>query len=343
MSRLEDNLKYEQEIDRLNKELDEVNSLYKKACDDLGKNGTTIHNMGVQLTEKDKEITKLGSMHEYVSRKLEIAHKRINDLYQQWHDEKNKQTQLFNTLKERDSQLNERDALISKLRGELNYSNMTAYHEDAVRKEANLPKSPGETARGFAIGTTTNSVIDAYQARFAEYQDNIDKRDAEIMDLKNRLQFAIEQRKVRDVQLTEGQERIRVLQSQLNKCNDQFNEAMKYPGEPARVSDVPASPFETQLSDDMHGIYDMLVQKNRSYGNSALDPVRVFSQASPIEQILVRIDDKLSRVKRGAEFQGEDTIRDLIGYFFLFLQAKRNPAVKQEYETGIESNLPSNH
>ena len=37
-------------------------------------------------------------------------------------------------------------------------------------------------------------------------------------------------------------------------------------------------------------IRDLLLEKNRAYGNSALEPIRVFSKASNCEQILVRID-----------------------------------------------------
>ena len=60
-------------------------------------------------------------------------------------------------------------------------------------------------------------------------------------------------------------------------------------------------------------IQEMLVQKNRAYGDSALDPVRIFSKSDAVEQIYVRIDDKLSRVKRGHEYPGDDTIKDQIG------------------------------
>ena len=43
------------------------------------------------------------------------------------------------------------------------------------------------------------------------------------------------------------------------------------------------------------------------------------SQSSPVEQILVRIDDKLNRVKQGAGLlaNDEDVVMDLIGYFVL--------------------------
>jgi hypothetical protein len=59
-----------------------------------------------------------------------------------------------------------------------------------------------------------------------------------------------------------------------------------------------------------------LCLKNEAYGNSALDPVRIFSKASTDEQLNVRIDDKLSRLVRGLA-GGEDVEEDLLGYLIL--------------------------
>lgn len=67
----------------------------------------------------------------------------------------------------------------------------------------------------------------------------------------------------------------------------------------------------------------LLLEKNKKYGNSALDPVRVFSKASTIEQILVRIDDKLSRIRTSGQTLDEDTVQDLLGYLILFRVAQR--------------------
>lgn len=66
-------------------------------------------------------------------------------------------------------------------------------------------------------------------------------------------------------------------------------------------------------------IKDMLIQKNMAYGDSALNPLRVMSNASTIEQLLVRIDDKLNRIRQGRNLlcDDEDVIQDLIGYFIL--------------------------
>lgn len=71
-------------------------------------------------------------------------------------------------------------------------------------------------------------------------------------------------------------------------------------------------------------IKNMLLDKNKKYGDSALSPVRIFSKADAVEQILVRIDDKLSRISRGAGLlaNDEDVINDLIGYLVLLRVAK---------------------
>ena len=66
-------------------------------------------------------------------------------------------------------------------------------------------------------------------------------------------------------------------------------------------------------------VKNLLLEKNMKYGDSALSPIRIMSQASNIEQILVRIDDKLNRLKQGNNllFEDEDVILDLIGYYVL--------------------------
>jgi hypothetical protein len=63
-------------------------------------------------------------------------------------------------------------------------------------------------------------------------------------------------------------------------------------------------------------IGNTLIEKNKAYGNSALNPVRIFSKADPTEQLRVRVDDKLSRLARGDD-AGEDTVLDLCGYLVL--------------------------
>ena len=71
-------------------------------------------------------------------------------------------------------------------------------------------------------------------------------------------------------------------------------------------------------------IAHMLIKKNISYGNSALDPVRIFSKADSTEQIRVRIDDKLNRIQNDKAFPGDNDIDDLIGYLILLKIANKS-------------------
>ena len=73
----------------------------------------------------------------------------------------------------------------------------------------------------------------------------------------------------------------------------------------------------------MDELKELLLEKNRKYGDSALNPVRVFSQASPLEQLKVRLDDKLSRIRNAQDDEDEDVLTDLIGYVVLYKIALR--------------------
>ena len=70
---------------------------------------------------------------------------------------------------------------------------------------------------------------------------------------------------------------------------------------------------------------DLLLSKNAKYGNSALDPLNVFSSANAVAGIKMRIDDKLKRIKNaGLVDATEDTVQDLAGYLILLMIAKEN-------------------
>jgi hypothetical protein len=77
------------------------------------------------------------------------------------------------------------------------------------------------------------------------------------------------------------------------------------------------------IEQECAALRDLLLAKNRRYGDSALNPVRIFSQAEPLEQINVRIDDKLSRIASGQADDNEDAEQDLIGYLILKRVAQR--------------------
>ena len=70
-----------------------------------------------------------------------------------------------------------------------------------------------------------------------------------------------------------------------------------------------------------NGMARLLSEKNKRYGNSALEPLRVFSRADATDGIMVRLDDKLSRIKNSDKLRKND-ISDLIGYLVLLCIAQ---------------------
>lgn len=79
------------------------------------------------------------------------------------------------------------------------------------------------------------------------------------------------------------------------------------------------TPTQSEIASVCDDIKELLQYKNKKYGDSALSPCRIFSKASAVEQILVRIDDKLNRIQKGSGLleKDEDVIMDLIGYLVL--------------------------
>ena len=78
--------------------------------------------------------------------------------------------------------------------------------------------------------------------------------------------------------------------------------------------------FTTQglIKFECNKIQELLLEKNREYGDSAMHPLGIFSKLDVVEGIRVRIDDKLSRIKCGGSKNiKEDTVLDLIGYLIL--------------------------
>ena len=74
-------------------------------------------------------------------------------------------------------------------------------------------------------------------------------------------------------------------------------------------------------------IRDLLLSKNKAYGDSAISPENIFSKLDNAQAICARIDDKLSRIKnRGLDDATEDTLDDLIGYLILLKVARLNNA-----------------
>lgn len=80
--------------------------------------------------------------------------------------------------------------------------------------------------------------------------------------------------------------------------------------------------FRNDLCLVIDSIEQMLIDKNRKYGDAALNPQQTFASCDAIELINVRIDDKLNRIKNRQNDEDEDPELDLLGYLLLKQIAK---------------------
>ena len=83
---------------------------------------------------------------------------------------------------------------------------------------------------------------------------------------------------------------------------------------------------QEEIRKTMDELRDFLIQKNEQYGDSVMNPIRIFSKADTDAGLRIRIDDKLNRLMQGNDSMesDEDVVKDLIGYLALLLLALRN-------------------
>lgn len=79
--------------------------------------------------------------------------------------------------------------------------------------------------------------------------------------------------------------------------------------------------FESKVTRMLGDVKLVLVEKNKRYGNSALEPIGVFSKQDSTNSICIRIDDKIGRIKNSTELRKNDVF-DLIGYLVLLCISK---------------------
>jgi len=76
---------------------------------------------------------------------------------------------------------------------------------------------------------------------------------------------------------------------------------------------------EKAIKEVITEVKDLLIEKNRAYGDSAISPSNIFSNGDALDSLGARIDDKLMRIKNtGITDKTEDTLIDLIGYLVLY-------------------------
>lgn len=81
-----------------------------------------------------------------------------------------------------------------------------------------------------------------------------------------------------------------------------------------------------EITDSMK---DLLLYKNEKYGDSALNPNNIFFKGDATNSILIRLDDKIGRIKNNKEqIPRINDVCDIIGYCTLLL-ASMNVNKKQ--------------
>ena len=66
-------------------------------------------------------------------------------------------------------------------------------------------------------------------------------------------------------------------------------------------------------------ISEILIYKNKKYGNSAIKPNGIFYKGNARDSILIRLDDKIGRIKNNNDELRTNDIVDIIGYLVLLL------------------------
>lgn len=98
--------------------------------------------------------------------------------------------------------------------------------------------------------------------------------------------------------------------------------------------------FQDQVYQVLSEITEMLIAKNQKYGNSAIEPLGIFSDLSPEEGLKVRIDDKLKRIKNGSlKNDDEDVINDLIGYLVILKILQKEEKAKYSAKKAKQKEL----
>lgn len=80
--------------------------------------------------------------------------------------------------------------------------------------------------------------------------------------------------------------------------------------------------YNKQIIEFFDNTRDIILEKNKRYGNSALEPINIFCKLSSNQGILQRIDDKLMRIKNNTEEPRRNDVFDIIGYLSLYLISK---------------------
>ena len=91
------------------------------------------------------------------------------------------------------------------------------------------------------------------------------------------------------------------------------------------IKDIEENETKDKIETVLKSMQEFLIEKNNRYGDSALNPVGIFGKHVKKGQeaangILIRLDDKLGRIKNADQLRKNDLV-DITGYLTLLLCA----------------------
>ena len=79
-------------------------------------------------------------------------------------------------------------------------------------------------------------------------------------------------------------------------------------------------PTQQKIHEILGAMIDLLLYKNQKYGDSAINPKKIFYKGDSTNSILIRLDDKIGRVMSNTEEKPRvNDVCDIIGYCTLLL------------------------
>ena len=81
-----------------------------------------------------------------------------------------------------------------------------------------------------------------------------------------------------------------------------------------------ATPTQRKIREITEAMKDLLLYKNQKYGDSAINPEKIFYKGDATSSILIRLNDKIGRVKANPDDKPRiNDVCDIIGYCTLLL------------------------
>ncbi|MEL3905547.1 MAG: hypothetical protein P1P65_00755 [Treponema sp.] len=83
---------------------------------------------------------------------------------------------------------------------------------------------------------------------------------------------------------------------------------------------TPATETKEKIIELTEAMRDLLLYKNKKYGDSALNPQHIFYKGDAVNSILIRLDDKIGRIMANTDSTPRiNDVADIIGYCTLLL------------------------